>query len=232
MDEKICLIVVLCVFLATTFIIKVITDKYNAKVERHIVEMLKYNAEVKRYNEEAEKRKYKDALSARIEKIYKTYQSLSKTAQYYIDNRYVYDISPYWNEYNQKKYNLLSKVNELLDVYEKCNRSDEWREILSQVHMNLHDLEEEQKKFSQILNDCKQEEEKYKKAFAKYGPKTEEKDSFEVSGLFNGCTNYDSLHKRYKALMKVYHSDIENGDNEMATKINTEYERLKKKYSM
>lgn len=211
MDEMTSLILAVCVVSAATFIIKVITDRNNdAKIRRE--------CEV--------------VLDERFKNINKTHQDLWKSAQYYIDNEYVYDIRPYLHEYVQKCICFLSQAEERKEVYENCKKNDEWRDVLAWVHMPLHDLEAEQMKFFEQLAHCEQEEERYKKAFAKYGPKTEEKDSFEVSGLFNGCTDYESLHKRYKALMKVYHSDIENGDNEMATKINAEYERLKKKYGM
>lgn len=210
MDKMTSLILAVCIVVVTTFIIKVLTDRNNDVKIRQECEAI---------------------LDERFKNINKTHQALWKSAQYYIDNEYVYDIRPYLHEYVQKRIYYSSWAEKLRNVYEKCRKNDEWREMLLQVHTPLDYLEAEQMKFFEQLALCEQEEEKYKKAFAKYGPKTEEKDSFEVSGLFNGCTDYESLHKRYKALMKVYHSDIENGDNEMATKINAEYERLKKKYS-
>lgn len=211
MDEMTSLILAVCVVSVATFIIKVITDRNNdAKIRREC----------------------EAVLDERFKNINKTHQDLWKSAQYYIDNEYVYDIRPYLHEYVQKRIHWSSQAEKLRNVYEKCRKNDEWREMLLQVHTPLDYLEAEQMKFFEQLAHCEQEEERYKKAFAKYGPKPEEKDSFEVSNLFNGCTDYESLHKRYIALMKVYHSDIQNGDNEMATKINAEYERLKKKYGM
>lgn len=205
------LILALCIVVVTAFIIKVIIDREDDAKAR---------------------KRYDAALDERFKKINNKHRTLWETAQYYIDNEYVYDIRPYLHEYVQKRIYYSSWAEKLRNVYEKCKKKDEWPEMLLQVHTPLDYLEAEQMKFFEQLAHCEQEEERYKKAFAKYGPKPEVKDSFEVSGLFNGCTNYESLHKRYKALMKVYHSDIQNGDTEMATRINTEYERLKKKYSM
>ena len=46
--------------------------------------------------------------------------------------------------------------------------------------------------------------------------------------LFNGCTNKDSLTKRYRNLMKIYHPDNGDGDMEMTKKIQNTYEELLK----
>lgn len=48
--------------------------------------------------------------------------------------------------------------------------------------------------------------------------------------FFKGVTDYESLHKRYLALMKAYHTDEGNGDDDTAKEINREYNELKKKF--
>ena len=47
-----------------------------------------------------------------------------------------------------------------------------------------------------------------------------------LSSLFNGCTDKSTLNKRYHQLMKIYHPDSTNGDNEMAQKVQQTYEKL------
>lgn len=47
---------------------------------------------------------------------------------------------------------------------------------------------------------------------------------------FAGCTDEESLKKRYRDLSKSFHPDMNSGDNESMQFINSEYERLLEKY--
>lgn len=51
-----------------------------------------------------------------------------------------------------------------------------------------------------------------------------------VKIFFKGVSDTDSLKKRYKALLKIYHPDNMNGDTDLLQAINTEYERLSRFY--
>ena len=48
--------------------------------------------------------------------------------------------------------------------------------------------------------------------------------------FFCGVDSEDSLKKRYKDLIKIYHPDNQNGDKRIIQEINTEYEKLKALY--
>lgn len=48
--------------------------------------------------------------------------------------------------------------------------------------------------------------------------------------FFCGVDSEDSLKKRYKDLIKIYHPDNQNGDKRTLQEINTEYEKLKALY--
>lgn len=48
--------------------------------------------------------------------------------------------------------------------------------------------------------------------------------------FFNGCTDKESLTKRYHQLMKTFHPDNPNGDHEMSQRIQNAYDTLRKKY--
>lgn len=48
-----------------------------------------------------------------------------------------------------------------------------------------------------------------------------------AGGFFAGCTTESKLEKRYKALCKTYHPDMEAGDEETFKKIQAEYEKKK-----
>lgn len=51
-----------------------------------------------------------------------------------------------------------------------------------------------------------------------------------VKIFFKGVQDTDSLKKRYRALLKIYHPDNMHGDNELLQAINTEYENLSRFY--
>ena len=51
-----------------------------------------------------------------------------------------------------------------------------------------------------------------------------------VKIFFKGVEDTESLKKRYKALLKIYHPDNMQGDKDLLQAINTEYERLSRFY--
>lgn len=52
-----------------------------------------------------------------------------------------------------------------------------------------------------------------------------------IDGIFfRGVNNISSLKKRYKDLLKIYHPDNAYGDNDILLKINSEYEKLRKRF--
>lgn len=48
--------------------------------------------------------------------------------------------------------------------------------------------------------------------------------------LFSGCTDKESLTKRYRQLMKTFHPDNQNGDHAMTQKIQNTYDVLSKRF--
>lgn len=51
-----------------------------------------------------------------------------------------------------------------------------------------------------------------------------------VKIFFKGVCDTESVKKRYRALLKIYHPDNMNGDNDIVLAINEEYERLLRFY--
>ena len=51
-------------------------------------------------------------------------------------------------------------------------------------------------------------------------------ENFHIS-FFQGCDTLESLNKRYKDLVKVYHPDSGNGNDKVFIEIKNEYEQLK-----
>lgn len=50
------------------------------------------------------------------------------------------------------------------------------------------------------------------------------------SGLFAGVESYLALRKRYKELLRIFHPDNLDGDNNMALLIKEEYEKLRERF--
>ena len=48
--------------------------------------------------------------------------------------------------------------------------------------------------------------------------------------MFKGVNNSESLKKRYKDLLKIYHPDNEHGDTELVKAISDQYQELKRNY--
>lgn len=63
-----------------------------------------------------------------------------------------------------------------------------------------------------------------------YIPPNASTQTMNYDSLFNGCTDKESLTKRYRQLMKTFHPDNPNGDQEMAQCIQKTYEVLRKNY--
>lgn len=53
---------------------------------------------------------------------------------------------------------------------------------------------------------------------------------FDNSALFAGVTSYLGLRKRYKELLRIFHPDNLDGDNNMSLAIKEEYDRLKDRF--
>lgn len=61
------------------------------------------------------------------------------------------------------------------------------------------------------------------------GKKEDKKMDSEIDqSLFNGCTDKESITKRYRQLMKTFHPDNQNGDVMMTQKIQKTYEKMLK----
>ncbi|MBQ2803120.1 MAG: hypothetical protein IJF07_04390 [Lachnospiraceae bacterium] len=56
-------------------------------------------------------------------------------------------------------------------------------------------------------------------------------DPVKTSVFFSGCNTLEKLEKRYKALCKTYHPDMESGDDETFKTLKEEYEKIKETFS-
>ena len=63
-----------------------------------------------------------------------------------------------------------------------------------------------------------------------YGSRFEAKNVIKGEMFFCGVDSEDTLKKRYKDLIKIYHPDNLGGDKSTLQEINTEYEKLKALY--
>ncbi len=79
---------------------------------------------------------------------------------------------------------------------------------------------------SEPENENYQEEQHYKQEESVSGNKQPD----IMKNLFDGCRSKDSLTRRYRALMKTFHPDNQDGDMRMTQIIQNTYEELLTKY--
>lgn len=115
---------------------------------------------------------------------------------------------------------------------EKNNYESEFKKDSMKVNMSRKQLDREKKIFDMKWKML--EEELYKLATEKDEFNREKKElqfvgkhsSYEI--FFVGVNNADSLKKRYKELLKIFHPDNLNGDTRTLQEINKEYDSLKR----
>lgn len=108
----------------------------------------------------------------------------------------------------------------------KLNNSQviEMEQLLKKTDKQLNEIRINENKLSCLLDTLLQI---YGSNMNNSFKKQPEKNSFNP---FAGCTDEESLKKRYRDLSKSFHPDMSSGDNESMQFINSEYERLLEKY--
>ncbi len=139
---------------------------------------------------------------------------------------------------------LLSEKKAQEEFYEKLMSErlsfrEEMKQLNLKVLLERKRLKDEQAFFDKklmILQSGFANLEMDRKAFLKEKEKfLKEKKDVSISPantslLFSGVTSYLGLRKRYKELLRIFHPDNLDGDNNMAVLIKEEYERLKDKF--
>jgi len=122
---------------------------------------------------------------------------------------------------------------------ERLSFREEMKQLNSKVLQERKRLKDEQAFFDKklmILQTGFANLEMDRKAFQKEKDKFErskiecESAVFDNSALFAGVTSYLGLRKRYKELLRIFHPDNLDGDNNMALAIKEEYDRLKDRF--
>ena len=113
----------------------------------------------------------------------------------------------------QEKF-MNTNINKVMECIDK---------IKEEVERENFEREQEQKRKEKF----EQQEEQKKKS--KQECHENVKGTFNV---FSGCNDLESLEKRYKQLMKIYHPDNPNGNTESTQEISKTYEILRKKFKV
>lgn len=140
---------------------------------------------------------------------------------------------------------LINERREQEEFYEKILNErisfrEEMKELNSKVLLERKRLKEEQSFFDKklmILQTGFANLEMDRKAFNKEKAMFEQEKASNVvkpetagSTFFAGITSYLGLRKRYRELLRIYHPDNMDGDNNISLLIKEEYERLKDKF--
>ena len=110
-------------------------------------------------------------------------------------------------------------------IYEREAQAREKRLFEMQLKM----LREELKKLAGEKVEVKNQKAYYDKIIKTQTSDLHEKAVVRGDLFFCGVTDAPSLKKRYKDLMKIYHPDNANGDNDTLLEITKEYNKLKEK---
>ncbi len=101
----------------------------------------------------------------------------------------------------------------------------------------LQILEEGFRSLCKEREEFESDKENYREKYKRYNYQStnDYTDNLNVSAyksgvFFNGVDNLLALKKRYRDLLKIFHPDNMDGDNETVQVINQEYERLKQQF--
>lgn len=95
----------------------------------------------------------------------------------------------------------------------------------------IDDMEEHYTTMLHLQHELMKETQKALTAHRDYQSATDNSFAGADESLFQGCTDKESLTKRYRNLMKIYHPDNSNGDLAMTQKIQYTYEKLLNRFS-
>lgn len=114
---------------------------------------------------------------------------------------------------------------------EEFKRKMEWEEQRLRreqelFEMKLRILEEELQKFATDKEKFEQQKAFYERVNEFQSRESEESNVVRGEMFFIGVENRDSLKKRYKDLIKIYHPDNAAGDTTTIQEINNEYQKL------
>lgn len=126
----------------------------------------------------------------------------------------------------EEYHSICNTAEALADRMAKSNGIPEieihgYAERISACCVDLQILQEKQRKCIQEVRAGK-----WKRQERKGAPQSNPKNT--ANDFLNGCSDLDSLNKRYRDLCKVYHPDMGNGSAEIFQKVNAEYEMMKK----
>lgn len=147
------------------------------------------------------------------------------------------------DELKKERKNILDDRKKL--QVEKNQLSVEMNSLKEQVEFERKRLREEQKLFEQqekMIQHAYEMLDQDKKYIQKEKERNEKdrqtilrmqgslrKENYATGLFFRGVNNEIALKKRYKDLMKIFHPDNLNGDQEILLKIKEEYEELRRR---
>jgi hypothetical protein len=131
---------------------------------------------------------------------------------------------------------LSIKKNILVDLKDLCEANGEdFEDIYSDISISLDELDSDVSSLHTLFNihlsepKNKYRPNNYSKPINHKKQKTPkmETSTTEAFDFFLGCKDLTTLKKRYRDLMKTYHSDVTSGNEQIAIDINSAYENAK-----
>lgn len=134
-----------------------------------------------------------------------------------------------WDKQNEQ--NFIDTERMKLDLERRMLKEqsalfDQKLEILKEAYVQL---DKDKRKVEWEKLKLKAEQEHYERSYDRYDDEGMRQDT-DASVFFKGVTNQLALKKRYRDLIKIFHTDNLYGDKETLQAINREYDRLQKRY--
>ncbi|MBD5532223.1 MAG: hypothetical protein HDQ98_08485 [Lachnospiraceae bacterium] len=131
----------------------------------------------------------------------------------------------------QNKQNFIDTERMKLDLERRMLKEqsalfDQKLEILKEAYIQL---DKDKRKVEWEKLKLKAEQEHQERSYGRYDD-TGMRQETDASVFFKGVTNQLALKKRYRDLIKIFHTDNLYGDKETLQAINREYDRLQKRY--
>ncbi len=129
-------------------------------------------------------------------------------------------------EFEQQKREFERERNAFMRHVENQNKHFEQQKHLFETKFRI--LEEEMMKVAEEKAEIEKKKAFYDMVDEFHMKNQKELPDYQLGEIFfRGVESKQSLKKRYKALVKIYHPDNIGGDDSLVTEINKEYDHLK-----
>ncbi|MBP3488843.1 MAG: hypothetical protein J6K53_10660 [Roseburia sp.] len=169
------------------------------------------------------------------EKLFRTAIALADSVQALTDSNASFPLKEFVKRNTSKLVRQYNHLGRSISRYNKTLTEASLQQltvILDETSLMLEEYIDTLQTMLDEYNECAFEEQT--QAHSQYNRTDYAEQNHHNSGssnYFKGCDTLEKLNKRYRDLVKIYHSDSGNGNDEVFIEITDEYNRLKETFS-